>query len=152
MCYEKRLSKGDEPACTAACPTGATKFGDRETLIAEAQSRIDNSPEQYVDHIYGIHEAGGTSVLYISPIPFEELGFKTVRDEAYPELTWAVLSRLPQVVSVMGVAMAGIWWITHRRDEVTKAEQMPRKPGSKLEEARRKNRQQEQAEREGEES
>lgn len=150
FCYEKRLEKGQQPACTAACPTGATIFGDRDELITTAEKRLVEHPDRYVDHIYGVREAGGTSVLYLSPVPFEELGFQTVHKEAYPEFTWAVLSRLPQVVSVMGVAMAGIYWITHRRDEVTKAESGRKTAGSKLEKARRESRSNPGTEEEGE--
>jgi formate dehydrogenase iron-sulfur subunit len=135
MCYEKRVSKGEQPACTAACPTGATVFGDRQALLMEAHKRIAASPDKYVDHVYGVSEAGGTSVLYLSPVPFEKLGFKVHREEPYPELTWAVLSRLPQVVSVMGVAMCGIWWITHRRDEVARKEGALKDRPSKLKKA-----------------
>jgi len=57
---------GGAPACTSSCPTGATVFGLREDLITEARRRIDERPELYVDHIWGEHEFGGTSVIYIS--------------------------------------------------------------------------------------
>jgi len=124
MCFEKRLAEGQQPACTAACPTGATKFGDRDELIAEARARIAAHPDRYVDHIYGLEEAGGTSVLYLSSVPFETVGLPTrVQSDPYPRLTWNVLSKLPNVVSVAGVALFGIWWITSRRDDVARAEQ-----------------------------
>jgi len=116
MCYESRVSQSMQPACTAACPTGATKFGDRDDLIAEAQGRIDRNPDRYVDHIYGVTEAGGTSVLYLSPVPFEELGFQAVaQDTSYPKLTWAILKKIPNIVSVGGVLMIGIYWLINRR-------------------------------------
>jgi formate dehydrogenase iron-sulfur subunit len=123
MCFEKRLAEGQEPACTAACPTGATQFGDRDELIAEARARIAASPDTYVDHIYGLEEAGGTSVLYLSSVPFDSVGLPTrLQSDPYPRLTWDVLSKLPNVVSVAGVALFGIWWITNRRDEVARSE------------------------------
>lgn len=116
MCYEKRVSKGEEPACTSACPTGATKFGERDELIEEARNRINDSPDRYVDHIYGVKEAGGTSVLYLSDVPFEKLGFKQPRtDVSYPKLTWNVLSKIPYITSTSGVLLFGIWWIINRR-------------------------------------
>jgi formate dehydrogenase iron-sulfur subunit len=117
MCFERRLKEGREPACTAACPTGATKFGDRDALIREAESRILDHPDRYVDHIYGLEEAGGTSVLYLSSVPFADLGFETtVSDSSYPILTWNVLSKIPNVVSVAGVMLFGIWWLTGRKE------------------------------------
>jgi len=121
MCYNKRLKKGEQPACTSVCPTSATIFGERNDLIAVARNRIKESSKLYVDHIYGLHEAGGTSVLYLSDIPFEELGFKYAgTDVAYPKLTWQVLSQIPYIVSVGGVSMFGIWWIINRRIKMEK--------------------------------
>jgi hypothetical protein len=37
-------------------------------------------------------------------------------------LTWNALSKIPSVVSVGGVLLYGIWWITNRRTEVRKFE------------------------------
>lgn len=115
MC-SSRLERGEQPGCTSVCPTGATTFGQRNELIEMAQERLRREPGRYVQHIYGLKEAGGTSVIYISDVPFERLGFKAAAtDVSYPQLTWTVLSQLPSVVSVGGVLMCGIWWITHRR-------------------------------------
>ncbi|MCX7799434.1 MAG: 4Fe-4S dicluster domain-containing protein [Fimbriimonadales bacterium] len=117
-CYP-RLERGEQPACTEACPTGAAKYGKREDLLLEAKQRIREAPGRYVDHIYGEHEAGGTCALYLTAVPFEQLGFKQIRtDTTYPHLTWNVLRQLPSVVSVGGVGLAGLWWITHRRMEL----------------------------------
>ena len=60
-----RLEDGLEPACAAACPVGALVFGERDSLIAEGENRIQNSPEKYVNHVYGKEELGGTSMLYL---------------------------------------------------------------------------------------
>ncbi len=121
MCYDNLVSKGEQPACTSVCPTGATIFGDREELMDVARERFKNNPGLYVDHIYGEHEAGGTSVIYLSDVPFEQLGFKVMKsDAAYPKLTWDVLSQIPNIVSVGGVTMFGIWWIINRRVKLEK--------------------------------
>lgn len=132
-----RQAEGRQPACAEACPTGATLFGDRDELLKEAERRMEAEPGRYVPRIYGQHEAGGTSMLYLSSVPFEELGFKTeLATESYPGMSWEILSKLPNVVSVGGVLLAGIWWITGRRDtleqarrgEITLDEAMERKP------------------------
>jgi hypothetical protein len=61
--------------------------------------------------------------MYLAAVDFEKLGFKTtLQSAAYPQLTWSVLSRLPNVVSVAGVGLAGVWWLMNRREEVTAAE------------------------------
>jgi formate dehydrogenase iron-sulfur subunit len=123
LCFRKRLEQGKQPACTEACPTGATIFGEREELLNIASRRILDNPGRYVNHIFGQYEAGGTSVLYLSHVPFEQLGFKVdVQHNPYPKLTWEVLEKLPTVVTTGGVLLAGIWWITKRRKDVAHEE------------------------------
>ena len=118
-----RVTNGLQPACAEACPTGATKFGDRDELLREAYARINAEPDKYVHRIYGNHDVGGTSILYISSVPFEQLGFDTKLEQApMPLLTWNALSMVPNVVTVGSVMLAGIWWITNRRTEVQKHE------------------------------
>jgi formate dehydrogenase iron-sulfur subunit len=122
MCYE-RQSQGKVTACSESCPVGATKTGDRDALVAEARQRIAEKPDQYYSKIYGIEEVGGTSVFYLSAVPFEQIGLRTnVPKEALPETTWRVLEMLPDVVSTGAVLLGGIWWISNRREEVAKAE------------------------------
>ena len=76
-------------------------------------------PERYVDHVYGLEEAGGTSVLMLSGVPFERLGLRTdLPKQALPMLTWQVLSKVPDFVLLAGAFLFGIHWITRRRDEV----------------------------------
>ncbi len=111
-------------ACAEICPTGATKFGEREELIAEAQKRIHDNPGQYVDHIYGVNEVGGTSVLLLSSVPFEQFGYRAdLTRDPLPMYTYRVLSRIPDFVPLGGMVLGGIWWITHRREEVAAAEE-----------------------------
>ena len=84
------------PACAKACPTGAIQFGDRRRLLKEARRRIAARPDRYVDHIYGENEAGGTSWIYLSGVPFEKLGFPALPEKAEgnrPKLGTAVRSR-----------------------------------------------------------
>jgi len=114
-----RIAKGLQPACAEACPTGATIFGNRDELLAEAARRISAEPGKYVTRIYGEHDVGGTSMLYLSPVPFEQLGFDSRLGKIpMPMLTMSALSKVPNVLSVGGVLLAGIWWITNRRTEV----------------------------------
>ncbi len=122
LCSE-RIRAGKQTACAEACPTGATKFGNRDDLIREAYERIKAEPTKYVNRIYGLHDIGGTSVLYLTSVPFEQLGFKTdLQQTPLPDLTWNALEKIPSIVTVGGVFLAGIYWITNRRDEVQRAE------------------------------
>lgn len=122
MCAE-RVSQGKQTACAEICPTGATKFGEHDELIADAQQRIRDNPGTYVTHIYGLTEVGGTSVLLLSSVPFEEFGYRAdLSRDPLPMLTYQVLSRIPDFVPLGGILLGGVWWITHRREEVAAAE------------------------------
>ena len=78
-----RLDKGEKPACTEACPTGAVIFGTRADLLAEAHKRISDHPGKYYqDRVYGEGDLGGTQVLYLSHLPFSKLGLPEVGDES----------------------------------------------------------------------
>jgi formate dehydrogenase iron-sulfur subunit len=126
LCYENAVKQGKPTACASVCPTGATLFGERAELIREAERRLKEEPSRYHPRVYGLREAGGTSVMYLSSVDFESIGLKTtLRAEGYPRLTWSVLSRLPNVVSVAGVGLAGVWWLMNRRDEVASVEKPP---------------------------
>lgn len=108
MCFE-RVAEGNRPACVENCPAEALVFGKRSELLEIARQRIYQNPGKYVSHIYGEHEAGGTSWLYISSVPFEELGFPaTVGEEPYPEKTRNFLTSVPFVLALWPVFMLGL--------------------------------------------
>ena len=130
MCYQRQL-EGKPTACAEACPTGATICGDRDALIFEGQKRIREKPESYFPWIYGRRDVGGTSVLILAAVGFDQLGLKTnLPQTPLPPLTWNVLSHVPDVVTLGGVLLGGVWWITHRRGEVEAAEGGAKKDAS----------------------
>jgi len=97
MCHD-RLREGRAPACAEACPMGAVTFGKRDEVLKLARKRIQDKPDRYIQHIYGEQEAGGTSWLYISGVPFEELGFpEGVPKKPMIELTRNYLDSVPMV-------------------------------------------------------
>lgn len=109
MCYETRISQGEMPACVENCPAEALVFGTRRELIREARKRIVENPDDYVDHIFGEHEAGGTGWLYLSGVPFEELGLNTsVQNKSYPSLTKGFLYSVPSVFVLAPAILLGI--------------------------------------------
>jgi len=103
------------PACVKACPADCLRFGDREEMLQEARQRISSHPEKYVDRIYGEKEAGGTSVLYLSAVPFEKLGFPDVGDKAYPAPSKFALGAVPPAVLMLGALLGGVYSFLKRR-------------------------------------
>jgi formate dehydrogenase iron-sulfur subunit len=120
MCAARQM-KGQPPACVEACPTGASIVGWRDEILEEAERRILGDAK-YVKHIYGSEEAGGTSVFFISDVPFEKLGFVAAPRQPMPALSAAALNDVPTVVLVGGSLLAGLYWITERRNEVARVE------------------------------
>jgi Fe-S-cluster-containing dehydrogenase component len=117
MCHHK-IIKGEIPACSGVCPVEAIAFGKRNQLIKMARQRIRARPQRYIDHIYGEHEAGGTGWLYISRVPFEDLGFPTGLGETpFPEFTKEFLSFVPLVLVVWPALLGGFYLFSKRNEE-----------------------------------
>jgi hypothetical protein len=112
---EGNPNRGGVPACVQACPKECLTYGKRHELLARAHQKISDQPDVYVDHVYGEHEAGGTSWLYLSSVPFEQIGFLKPGSDAPPRLTEAIQHGvfkhfMPPVAwcGVLGLAM----WLT----------------------------------------
>jgi len=115
MCID-RIRRGEVPACVDACPEEATMFGTRAELLAEAHRRIDQDPGKYQPRVFGEHEIGGTSVIYISDIPLDFLAWKPdLGTQPLPERTWAALHKVPAMMVGVGGLMAGVYWVVGRR-------------------------------------
>ncbi len=111
-----RQAEGKPPACTEVCPSGALLFGDREQLLETARTRVYQNPSRYLHRIYGEREAGGTSWLYLSDLPFESLGLPAgVANSSYPELTKGALSAVPMVMTLWPPLLMSLYTFAKNR-------------------------------------
>lgn len=118
MCYD-RIQKGKKPACVEACPTNALIFGTKRKLMEIARHRIYSHPKKYVHKIYGEHEVGGTGYLYLSAVPFNQIGFRTdLGTTPYPEYTKEFLYSVPLILFGMPALLYGLNKLTERKNEL----------------------------------
>lgn len=142
MCNQKgveRISKGGMTGCAEVCPTGATLFGSRETLLAEAKRRIALKPgqvynyprgdvrkpgsyhekvvPQYQSHVWGEKEAGGTNVMHLSAIPYDKLGMPPLGERSYASISEGVQSTVYSFMALPAIALGGLSWIVKRNTE-----------------------------------
>ncbi len=118
-----RTNEGKIPACVNICPVEALTYGTREELITEARRRIKNNPDKYYDHIFGEHEVGGTSWLYLSDKNLTDSVFPKLGDNPAPGVSESIQHGLfayfvpPIAVYAL---LGGIMWLT--KDKETKKE------------------------------
>jgi Fe-S-cluster-containing dehydrogenase component len=133
-----RYAAGDYAACCQYCPTGASLFGKVADLRKEANKRLGLAPGSeyafpvgrlgsrqrsvrpvaaYVNHVYGMDEAGGTQYLMMSAVPFAALGFNPgITGQQYPELTWDYIYKVPYFIAALLLAGGASHYFTHRKD------------------------------------
>ena len=108
FCHETRLKSGRPPACVEICPQEALTFGNRKDLIKIGHQRIKENPARYIDHIYGETEVGGTSWMYLSGVPFDQVGFDTtLGKEPVISNVKAFLGTVPMVLAIWPALFTG---------------------------------------------
>jgi Fe-S-cluster-containing dehydrogenase component len=122
LCHP-RIVKGLLPGCVEVCPTEALTYGRREDLLRIGRERIRRFPDRYVNHIYGENEMGGTSWLYLSEVPFKDIGMREdLGVTPAPKLTSGALSAVPVVVGLWPVLLGGVYAINKRKEKIEKQE------------------------------
>jgi formate dehydrogenase iron-sulfur subunit len=117
LCFQQRVAKDETPACVEACPNGALRFGKRRVLLAQAHAEIAGAPTKYIDHVYGEHEAGGTSMLYLSAVPFEQLRFPQLGNGTISQAAEAVMGLTPAVALSVATLATGLHLLLRRRQQ-----------------------------------
>jgi Ni/Fe-hydrogenase subunit HybB-like protein/Fe-S-cluster-containing dehydrogenase component len=113
-----RTTRGELPACVEVCPRQAMTYGKRSDLIELAHEKIEKNPRRYFNHVYGEHEVGGTSWMYLSPVDFQQIGFLKLGTSAPPALTEAIQHGVfKHWIAPIGWYgfLATMMWITGRR-------------------------------------
>lgn len=95
MCVD-RIEAGMEPSCVAACPTDSLQFGDRDLMLEKAHD--SNAP-----YIYGEKEAGGTSMICVSDVPFEEFGLPNVSPDPPSTFNLNMLKPIAGIGAIVGI-------------------------------------------------
>ena len=122
---------GREPACVQTCTTGALKYGQREDLLAYAKERIQSTPTSTCRTCTAKTEAGGTSLLYISHVPFEHLGLPTnLGDKPISARAEDAMFATPIAAVGLAAGLTGFYWIVKRRQKMAqKSGTAPRTKG-----------------------
>ncbi|MFO7653309.1 MAG: 4Fe-4S dicluster domain-containing protein [Candidatus Krumholzibacteriia bacterium] len=119
MCADRQVH-GQPPACVEACPHEALAFGDRDGMLAEAHARIARGHGAYRPHVWGEHELGGTSVIYVSDVPLEALGWPDASAPPIPQLTVPLIEKTPAIGLSVATGLLGLNWIVRRRMKLAK--------------------------------
>ena len=114
MCFT-RLRHGEQPACVEACPEQVLIFGQRNDLLRQAHDRIQSQREIYHQRIWGEHEFGGTSVLYISDVDLDVLGWPAQAAVPIPSLTEPLIHKTPFIGLSVAAGLLSVNWIIQRR-------------------------------------
>ena len=120
---QPRISAGELPACVQACPMEVMTFGPREELLSDARAKLAAHPERYVQHIYGENEVGGTSWLYLSSIPFEQIGLPKLGYHPTPGYTEPIQHAIfKYFLPPLGLysLLGGLMWFFNKRQKKTK--------------------------------
>jgi formate dehydrogenase beta subunit len=120
FCYERVAGEGKLPGCAQICPVEAITFGKRSTLLDLAHKRIEDNPGRYINHVYGEKEVGGTSWMYLSDQPFEDLGFIQVPEKPLPQLAETIqhslFSYLWSPIVLFGMLSGVMWGFRNKGD------------------------------------
>ncbi len=98
LCYP-RIVKGLLPRLCPGLPDGSADLRQAHRFVEDRPGAYLQIPDRYVDHIYGENEMGGTNWLYLSAVPFKEVGMREdLGITPAPKLTSGALLGVPIVV------------------------------------------------------
>ncbi|MCU0372542.1 MAG: 4Fe-4S dicluster domain-containing protein [Ignavibacteria bacterium] len=118
LCEDRRKGGEKLPACVAICPNEALIFGKKGDILQIAKKRIKRNPDTYINHIYGEHEVGGTTWIYIASKDFGKLKMPPLSLNPAPGISESIQHGIfayfvPPVTiyALLGLMM----WVTKKR-------------------------------------
>lgn len=117
MCFD-RIDQGLEPACVATCPTDTLQF----MTLEEAKKKATEAEAEGL-HVYGLHEVGGTSWIYISDVPFAEFGLQELSAATQKGFESAMITRFAGIGLLVGGALIAAAKLYAERAETISKEQ-----------------------------
>jgi formate dehydrogenase iron-sulfur subunit len=111
---------GGAPWCVKTCPSHALMYGEREAILAEAQSRVAAIQARYPEaRVYGATEAGGLGVIMVLPDDPEVLDLPT---NPAPPLTVNAWQKVVQPATLgltgLGIVVTGVAAVIARRNHM----------------------------------
>ncbi|MCG6957585.1 MAG: 4Fe-4S dicluster domain-containing protein [Gemmatimonadetes bacterium] len=110
-----RQADGLAPACVEACPNEALRFGERESLLGQAHELIAGGRARYLPRVWGEHEFGGTSVMYVSDVDLGGMGWPDPETVPIPSLTEPLIAKTPVIGLSVASGLLAIHWVIRRR-------------------------------------
>jgi len=116
-----RVSSGEQPACAAACTTGAIKFGERVSLVEEGKERLAALKKTSRNAVfYGDKELGGLHVMYVLDDKPEVYDLPAEPEVPAPALVRDALQWIGVGAAVAVVAGFGLNYIIAREVKMTR--------------------------------
>lgn len=117
FCFD-RTKIGKLPACVEICPMEVLTYGKRKDLVNVAHQKIKLYPDRYIDHVYGEHEVGGTSWMYLASKDFSELQFPKLGNNPAPGVSEAIQHGIfayfvPPIA--LYALLGGVMWINKNK-------------------------------------
>ena len=114
------VTNGEQPACAAACTTGAIKFGKRDELVQEGKERVAALRQANPDAVlYGDKELGGLHVMYVLDDTPEIYGLPVDPKVPAPVMVRDVLKWVGVGAAIAVVAGFGLNYIVAREAKMT---------------------------------
>lgn len=132
------IAEGKYPACCSVCPTGASLFGRVSDLIVETRRRQQMVPgemydfpvtsidsdtthkyaaPEYVPHVYGKEELGGTQVMYMSAVGFDKFGLPAYPKESFVSMSSGIQYAIYKGMVYPLVVLAGLVFMVKKNKQ-----------------------------------